>query len=61
MAGINSKWINKKNGKTYVVFAQGTDCTNERDGLDVVVYSPEEKYKICVRETKEFYKKFKEI
>ena len=29
--------INKKNGKRYVVMAEGIDCTNVRDGTPVIV------------------------
>lgn len=34
----NSTWINKKNGREYEVIKEAIDCTNERDGLIVVVY-----------------------
>ncbi|WP_153108978.1 hypothetical protein [Propionivibrio limicola] len=52
-------YLNKKNGKRYIVLADGIDCTNERDGTAVVIYAPEDKPElICVREKTEFMKKF---
>ena len=52
-------YINKKNGKRYLVIAHGIDCTNERDGTPVIVYSPEDNPDlICVREEQEFRAKF---
>ncbi len=52
-------YTNKKNGKRYFVIARGIDCTNERDGTPVIVYSPEDKPDlVCVREEKEFNAKF---
>ena len=33
---------NKKNGKLYAFLAKAVDCTNERDGLPVVVYCPQD-------------------
>ena len=51
--------INKKNGKRYVVMAEGIDCTNARDGTPVIVYYPEDNPNlICVRERTEFLAKF---
>ncbi len=51
--------INKKNGKRYVVMAEGIDCTNVRDGTPVIVYYPEDNPAlICVRERAEFLAKF---
>ena len=29
-------YINRKNGKRYVVLAEGIDCTNARDGTPVI-------------------------
>lgn len=55
----NSIWINKKNGREYEVIKEGIDCTNERDGLIVVVYICKEvEGKLFVREKDEFLKKF---
>lgn len=51
----------KKTGKLYSMLAAGVDCTNARDGLAVIVYSPEDNpHLICVREREEFYEKFEE-
>ena len=59
---INSKFRNIKNGNVYIVLNQGIDCTNERDGTEVIVYYPEDKKDfLCVREKKEFLVKFIEI
>ena len=50
---------NKKNGHLYDFLAAGIDCTNSRDGTEVVVYSPQENpHLIYVRESEEFYEKF---
>ena len=38
MVEKNSLWINNKNGREYQVIDEAIDCTNERDGLIVVVY-----------------------
>ena len=38
----NSLWINNKNGREYQVVSEAIDCTNERDGLIVVVYTCKE-------------------
>lgn len=55
----NSLWINNKNGREYQVIKEAIDCTNERDGLIVVVYiCKEAKGKLFVREKKEFLNKF---
>ncbi|WP_305073310.1 hypothetical protein [Propionivibrio sp.] len=52
-------YINRKNGKRYIVIAEGIDCTNARDGTPVIVYHPEEKPElVCVREKAEFLVKF---
>ena len=52
----NTIWINNKNGKEYTVLGEAIDCTNERDGLEVIVYEIEGKQ--FVREKKEFTEKF---
>lgn len=55
----NSIWINKKNGREYEVLSEAIDCTNERDGLIVVVYICKEvEGKLFVREKSEFMNKF---
>lgn len=55
----NSIWINKKNGREYQVVQEAIDCTNERDGLIVVVYiCKEAEGKLFVREKTEFLNKF---
>lgn len=52
----NSLWINNKNGREYQVVSEAIDCTNERDGLIVVVYTCKEaEGKLFVREKGEFY------
>ena len=46
----------------YVLFNHAIDCTNERDGTNVVIYYPENnKDFLCVREESEFFIKFEEI
>ncbi len=55
----NSIWINNKNKREYQVIKEAIDCTNERDGLIVVVYiCKEAKGKLFVREKEEFLTKF---
>ena len=52
-------YINKKNGKRYIVMAEGVDCTNVRDGTPVIIYYPEDNPNlISVRERAEFIIKF---
>ena len=52
-------YINRKNGKRYVVLAEGIDCTNARDGTPVIVYHPEDNpNRVYVREKAEFIVKF---
>ena len=59
---INSTYKNKKNGNMYIVLNHAIDCTNERDGTDVIIYYPENnKEFLCVRERNEFLAKFEEI
>ncbi|WP_278571487.1 hypothetical protein [Fusobacterium ulcerans] len=54
----NSLWINNKNGREYQAVNEAIDCTNERDGLIVVVYiCKEAEGKLFVREKSEFLKK----
>lgn len=53
---------NKKTGKTYKLLAYAIDATNERDGLPVIVYCPDDNgNSIYVREEKEFFSKFEPI
>lgn len=55
----NSLWINNKNEREYQVLNEAIDCTNERDGLIVVIYiCKEAEEKLFVREKNEFLKKF---
>ena len=55
-------WRNNKTGKRYRWLAAGTDCTNSRDGLPVVVYCPDDnEHTIYVRELREFEEKFTAI
>ncbi|WP_294704428.1 hypothetical protein [uncultured Fusobacterium sp.] len=55
----NSIWVNNKNKREYQVVKEAIDCTNERDGLTVVVYICKEvEGKLFVREKNEFLKKF---
>lgn len=56
----NTLWINNKNQKLYKVINEGIDCTNERDGLTVVIYSNFEDERLFVREKQEFFNKFTE-
>ena len=59
---INTKYRNKKNGNIYIVFNYAIDCTNERDGTNVIIYYPENnKDFLCVREKNEFLVKFEKI
>lgn len=55
----NSIWINNKNKREYQVIKEAIDCTNERDGLIVVVYiCKKAEGKLFVREKEEFLTKF---
>lgn len=55
----SSLWINNKNKREYQVVQEAIDCTNERDGLLVVVYiCKEAEGKLFVREKSEFLQKF---
>ena len=56
---INSKYRNIKNGNIYIVLNEAIDCTNERDGTEVIIYYPENRKEfLCVREKKKFLVKF---
>jgi hypothetical protein len=53
---------NIKTGNIYRHLAIAVDATNERDGLLVVVYCPDDdEHTIYVREQEEFYTKFEII
>ena len=55
----NNDWRNLKTGNIYMFICFAIDCTNERDGTEVVIYR--EKYKkgeVFIREFKEFAEKF---
>jgi hypothetical protein len=55
----NSIWKNNKKNTFYTVLNEAIDCTNERDGLIVVVYKANEDSSLLfVREKKEFLDKF---
>ncbi|WP_410207733.1 hypothetical protein [Fusobacterium sp.] len=55
----NSYWINKKNKRRYQVVKEAIDCTNERDGLSVIVYTcGSAPGKLFVRDKNEFLIKF---
>lgn len=53
------KAIHLKTGKVYDVLNIGIDCTNERDGLKIIIYT--DGWQIFVRELKEFSEKFKAL
>jgi hypothetical protein len=53
------KYRNKKSGEIYIKLAEGTDCTNSRDGTPVVIYSKAiHGEPVRVREAVEFHEKF---
>lgn len=53
-------YVNKKNKKGYTVITlDGIDCTNERDGLRVVIYTDGTLY--FTREYEEFMTKFEPL
>jgi hypothetical protein len=55
----NMIWIHKKTGNYYEVLAEGIDCTNNRDGTEVVIYrNVGENSPFYVREKAEFLEKF---
>jgi hypothetical protein len=54
---------NKKSGKFYIYLGRGIDCTNDRDGIEVVIYTPTQeqitsRFPLCVRYAREFEEKF---
>ena len=53
---------NIKTGNLYILLNKGIDCTNSRDGMPVIIYSPmNDRSHISVREEKEFYEKFVKV
>ena len=55
-------WRNNKNQNLYKVLHQAIDCTNSRDGLKVMVYTPLEKLgEVFVRDKSEFLMKFTQV
>lgn len=51
-------WRNYKTGKLYVVIGIATDCTNDRDGTQVVLYRENGCDAVYVRDLDEFKLKF---
>lgn len=52
----------KKTGNIYRKLANGIDCTNSRDGTEVVVYCPDDnEHTIYVREIVEFHAGFEVV
>ena len=49
----------KKTGKIYSIMSCAIDCTNSRDGLEVVIYT--DGNLVFVRELIEFAEKFEEV
>lgn len=49
-------WTHNKTGNAYQKLFEAIDCTNERDGINVVVYYRDGKF--FVREKQEFLEKF---
>lgn len=59
---MTRRYRNLKNGKPYLLLGEATDCTNQRDGLRVVLYAPEDRPDfLCVREKQEFLAKFEPL
>lgn len=53
------KFKNKKTGNIYRLLAHAIDSTNQRDGLTVIVYCPDDnEHSVFVREEKEFFYNF---
>jgi len=57
----NKLYRNRKNDNLYMVLDEAIDCTNERDGLKVIIYSPIGRDAVYVREEQEFLEKFMEV
>lgn len=59
---MNAIFRNKKTGELYACLGYGTDCTNSRDGLIVVIYRAlDGDTKTFVREKQEFEAKFETV
>jgi hypothetical protein len=55
-------WRNKKTGELYRIYDKAIDCTNERDGINVIIYGLKSNdNQTFVREESEFYEKFEEV
>ena len=55
-------WRNKKTGNVYILLAYAIDTTNERNGLPVVIYCPDDDGNtVEVMEESEFMKEFELI
>lgn len=53
---------NKKTGKTYMLLAHAIDSTNERNGLPVIIYCPDDDGNtVYVMEASEFMEGFELI
>ena len=56
------RFENKKTLDVYRLLAEGTDCTNRRDGTAIIVYCPEHQGGVIfIKELAEFYKEFRDI
>lgn len=56
---LRQPYLHNKTGRRYTVLAIGTDCTNSRDGVAVMIYAPNDcPFSVCVREVAEFEAKF---
>jgi len=58
--------MNKKKGGLYKLLYHAVDCTNDRDGLSVIIYESMNQENdaasyIYVREEQEFFKKFERV
>lgn len=55
-------YVNKKNGKKYLVLGNVINCTNVQDGQKMILYKSTEigddEVKYFVREEEEFFNKF---
>jgi len=59
---MEGRYKNRKNQKIYMCLAKGIDCTNVRDGIEVVIYHLiDDNRNIYVRELQEFINKFEKI
>ncbi|MCK9369201.1 DUF1653 domain-containing protein [Candidatus Dojkabacteria bacterium] len=58
---MDKLYRNCKNGNVYKIIGNAINCTNDRDGEKMVIYSPVGSFKTYVRKEKEFFEKFKVI